>query len=31
VRGEKEIEFMQLKQGDMTKEEYASKFEELGK
>nr|KYP73770.1 Transposon Ty3-I Gag-Pol polyprotein [Cajanus cajan] len=31
VKGAKEIEFMQLKQGNMTVGEYASKFEELGK
>nr|KYP38781.1 Transposon Ty3-I Gag-Pol polyprotein [Cajanus cajan] len=31
VRRAKEIEFMQLKQGNMTVGEYASKFEELGK
>nr|KYP51237.1 hypothetical protein KK1_026921 [Cajanus cajan] len=31
VRRAKKIEFMQLKQGNMTVGEYASKFEELGK
>jgi len=31
VRREKEIAFMQLKQGNMSVGEYASKFEELGK
>nr|KYP62010.1 hypothetical protein KK1_016525 [Cajanus cajan] len=31
VRRAKEIEFMQLKQGNMTVGEYASKFEKLGK
>ena len=31
VRRTKEIEFMQLKQGNMSVGEYASKFEELGK
>ena len=31
MRREKEIEFMQLKQGSMIVREYASKFEELGK
>ena len=31
VRGMKEIEFLELKQGDMTVTEYAAKFVELGK
>jgi len=31
VRGKKEIEFLELKQGDMSVTEYAAKFVELGK
>jgi len=31
VRGKKEIEFLELKQGDMSVTEYAAKFVELAK
>lgn len=31
VRSKNEIEFLELKQGNMTVDEYASKFEELVK
>ena len=31
VRGKKEIEFLELKQGDMSVSEYAAKFVELAK
>ena len=31
VRGKKEIEFLELKQGSMSVVEYASKFDELAK
>lgn len=31
VRGKKEVEFLELKQGNMTVADYASKFEELSR